>query len=132
MKELAKKLGGIIDRLSECQNEAQAQDIICFALRHFNCRKRVRLVKNPDLPDLEIDILCDSFAIEVKFDAKYYDGFAQVISYRCLYGFENMFLLHIKRNFDYKFLNAIKRLSKKLNVPTLIMFLDRKEILVMQ
>lgn len=80
----------IIDRLSMCRNEIQAQDIICFALRHFGCRKRIRIVKNPDLPDLEIDILCNGFAIEVKFDAKYYDGFAQVISYRCLYGLKNI------------------------------------------
>lgn len=129
---LVREFENMIDRLSRCQNETEAQDIICFALRCFNCKKRVRIVGSSDLPESEIDVLCDGFAIEVKFDAKYYDGYAQVVSYRYLYGLENVFLLHIKRNFDDKFLNAIKRLSKKLGVLTIVIFLDSRDIVVVQ
>jgi len=125
---LIKRLSEVINVLTECKNEREIQNVISWKL---NCSPR-QYISSEKYPSLEIDTLCKDFTIEVKFDRDFYEGLGQVLAQKFLYGIDNAFLLHIRHHVDEKYIRALKDISRRLSITTILVRLDTKEILVMK
>ena len=99
-----------LNLLCECKREKDIQNILAAQL---NCKPRYTLTSD-DFPNVEVDLIGDNFAIEVKYNEKYYSGVSQVLSQKYLYNMKNVILLHIHHYLDSKFVNAFKKLAKDL------------------
>ncbi|MFQ6126378.1 MAG: hypothetical protein ACE5R6_17470 [Candidatus Heimdallarchaeota archaeon] len=99
-----------LDLLCACKQESVVQNILGSQL---DCH--VRYTLDSDMyPKVEIDLLGENYAIEVKYNKPYYDGISQVLILKYLYKINTVILLHIHRYLDSKFTNALKELAKKL------------------
>ncbi len=110
-----------IDLLCKCKKEKQIQDIVGAQLG-FKVRQ---ILSSPIYPNVEIDILGDNMAIEIKLEDTYYAGIIQVVLMKTLHNIEQVVLFHINSFLDEKFVNAVKVLSKKLGFYGIL--LHRKE-----
>ncbi len=123
---IVEKLNSHINHLQTFSNEFQLQNFVSAIL---NCKNRVKLEKD-NFPSLEVDILCEDYALELKFEAKYYDGFCQAMIYRDIYKIKNVILLHVRLNKSIEFINAIRALSKLTKIPVILVFLRDELIMV--
>ncbi len=123
--EILKKIIGIINSslnlLCECQRERDIQNILGSQL---NCKVRQTLSSNI-YPNVEIDVLGRDFALEVKFNERYYSGIGQIIIQKFLYEIKNNILLHVNRYIDDKFIKGFTDLAT--NLDFLGILIDNKE-----
>ena len=117
-----------IEIICESQKEKDIQDILASQLES-NSRQTL---SSEVFPDVEVDIIGDDFAIEIKHNEKYYAGFAQVLAQRLLYNIKNVFLIHINEYLNPKFVKAFFKLAEELKIVSILVDKRSKEILVKQ
>ena len=108
--------------ICECRREKDVQNVLGSQL---DCKIRYTL-SSDNYPNVEIDLLGDNFAIEIKLNDAYYSGISQVLIQKCLYNVQNVILLHINSYLDSKFSNAIKELATKLGFMGILIHQRRK------
>lgn len=99
-----------LNLLCESEKEKDIQDVLGVQL---GCKVRQTL-SSPHFPNVEVDLLGDTFALEVKYNRKYYAGVNQVLVLRNLYDIAEVFLLHLHSYLDAKFINAFTALAEQL------------------
>jgi len=70
-----------LNLICESEDEAQVQNIISVQLGI----KPRNTFKSPFFPNIEVDISKDNWAIEIKYNAKFYDGVGQLLAKKVLY-----------------------------------------------
>jgi len=115
-----------IEIICESQKEKDIQDIMASQLE---CNSRQTL-SSENFPDVEVDIIGDDFAIEIKYNEKYYSGFSQLLAQRLLYNIKNVYLIHINEYINPKFSKAFFKLAEELKIVSILVNKRRKEILV--
>ena len=109
-RKIIKTIDSSLDLLCACKRERTVQNILGNQL---DCQVRYTL-SSVKYPNVEIDLLGENYAIEVKFNKSYYNGISQVLILKYLYKINTVILLHIHKYLDSKFTNAFKELAKKL------------------
>lgn len=115
-----------IEVICESQREKDVQDILASQL-DSNSRQTL---SSEDFPDVEVDIIGDDYAIEIKHNEKYYAGFCQVLAQRLLYNIKNVYLIHINEYLNPKFTKAFFKLAEELKIVSILVNKRSKEILV--
>ena len=110
--------------ICESEGETQVQNIISVQLGI----KPRRTFTSKDYPNVEVDISKDNWAIEVKYNAKFYDGVDQLLAQKVLYNVENLNLIHVHKYLNPKFINGFLDLTKKLNINGFLIDLREKKI----
>lgn len=99
-----------LDLICNCRGEKDIQNILAAQLK---CEVR-KTISSENYPNVEIDLLGEDFAIEVKYNEKYYSGVSQILIQKTLYYINNNILLHVNSYIDLKFLNAFKTLAEEI------------------
>lgn len=123
---IVRKIEDSIDLLCECEREKHLQDILAAQLK---CEKR-QTYSSSNYPDIEVDLMGDKFAIEVKYNDKYYSGFGQILAQKSLFNFYNVFLIHLNEYIDNKFINAFSKLVKLLEIKGILIDKRNKKYIV--
>ncbi len=110
--------------ICESEGETQVQNIISVQLGI----KPRRTFTSTDYPNVEVDISKDNWTIEVKYNAKFYDGVDQLLAQKVLYNVENLNLIHVHKYLNPKFINGFLDLTKKLNINGFLIDLREKKI----
>lgn len=124
--EILETLKQSIWMICESEKEKDIQDILASQL---NCNSRLTL-SSPTFPDVEIDLISEDFAVEIKFNEKYYSGFCQILIQRLLYNLNNIYLIHINEYLNPKFINAFFKLAEELKILCILIDKRSKDILV--
>ncbi|MFO8017356.1 MAG: hypothetical protein R6U96_01870 [Promethearchaeia archaeon] len=124
--QIISQLRIILDLICESERERDVQDLLAINL---DCQKRKTLTSDP-YPDVEVDLLTQDFAIEVKYNTNYYSGISQVLAQKHLYDMQNVYLIHVHDYLNDKFINAFGTLSKELNFIGILINKKRKKLLV--
>lgn len=103
-------VGSALKILCESRKEKDIQDILASRL---NAKVRHPFTLS-DFPEVEIDVFGKDYAIEVKYNERYYSGISQLMAQRVLCGINALFLLHLHRHPDSAFLNAFSKLAEEL------------------
>jgi len=122
---ILKILENSLQLIYESEGETQIQNIISVQL---GIKPRRTLIST-NYPNVEVDISKDNWAIEVKYNAKFYDGIGQLLSHKILYNFEELNLIHVHKYLNPKFINGFLFLTKKLNINGFLIDLREKKIL---
>lgn len=109
-RKIIDRIRSSLNLLCDAKNEKEIQDLLGVQL---DCKVRYTL-SSPKYPDVEVDLLGDGFAVEVKYNRKYYSGVNQVLVFKLLYEVEEVFLLHLHSYLDSKFVNAFTELADEL------------------
>ncbi|MFQ6127085.1 MAG: hypothetical protein ACE5R6_21115 [Candidatus Heimdallarchaeota archaeon] len=110
-QKIVETIESSLDLLCACKEERAVQNILGNQL---DCQVRYTL-SSDTYPNVEVDLLGENYAIEVKFNKLYYDGISQVLILKYLYKINTVILLHIHKYLDSKFTNAFEELAKKLD-----------------
>lgn len=100
--------------------ESIIQDILAMELRGVSRKKLEEF--------LEVDVLAGNLALEVKLNARPYDGFAQALLYKELFGFESA-VVHVITNMNDRFLKIVRVLVERLKIPCILAVLSEKRVL---
>ena len=88
----------------------------------FKSLKPRKTFTSTEYPNVEVDISKDNWAIEVKYNAKFYDGVGQLLTQKVLYNVEDLNLIHVHKYLNPKFINGFLALAKKLNINGVLIF----------
>ena len=122
---ILKILEDSLQLICESEGETQVQNIISVQLGI----KPRRTLKSSLYPNVEVDLSKDNWAIEVKYNAKFYDGVGQLLSQNVLYNVDELNLIHVHKYLNPKFINGFLFLTKKLNINGFLIDLKEKKIL---
>ena len=116
--------------LRSAGSESVIQDIVAARLtRSLAIAKRRTIISRDGLPDIEVDILFDGFALEVKLATRFYQGIGQVLALRKLYDLDAG-LLQIWRTVRREDVRAIEILSRELEFPSIVIDLKGEEVVL--
>lgn len=120
------KINDSIDIICECNRERHLQDILSIQLR---CNSREKL-SHIEFSDMEVDLLGKHFAMEIKYNEKFYAGFIQILAQKLLYNLEDVYLLHLNEFIDSKYISSFLRLAKEFGIPSILINKRTKKLYV--
>jgi len=77
--------------------------------------------KEVDHGFLKVDIVVGDIAIEVKYNANFYDGFGQVLAYKYILGYPIVYLIHVYDYIPVKFVEYIFKLAKSISINAIVL-----------
>ena len=112
LSALEKALISLVPDLDPKISESKVQDMLYMRLKKLglNPERRVKLTSE-SWPEVEVDILCGGWAVEVKLFPRFYDGIGQVISYGELFGLNGV-LVQIWRSINEKAARGLEKISR--------------------
>jgi len=125
-EKIIKTIENSLNDLCNCNKEKYIQNILSSRLK---CESR-QVLTSSQFPNIEVDLYGNDYAIEVKYNAKYYSGISQVLIQKVLFNIKNVFLLHVKSFLNESFINAFKKLSEELNFIGILIDKRNKDLMV--
>jgi hypothetical protein len=123
---LTTKIQESLSNLCNATRERTIQDLLVAVLDEAQPRQTFT---SDIYPMVEIDVIWRDLWIEVKFNAKYYDGIAQLCAQHTLYQQRKNVLIHIHRYLNKKFINALRKLSSEIGFYCILIDTQKKQII---
>ena len=130
LEVIKETLLNLADDLRSVRDEKIIQGILKsqLSLKDINLDERV-ILRSEEFPEMEIDLLGDDFAIELKVNPRFYDGVGQVLAIRELYGIETI-LVQIWRELKAPVRRALERIALRANFHVVLLDLRSRSVVV--
>jgi len=111
-------------------DERRVHDLLADRCKAYGLYFKKRVSVCSDVyPRMEVDLLWNEWAIEVKLNPNFYDGVGQAIMLKELYGKRSV-LLQVWDRPDERILNALRKIGGKLGLKILIVDKENNKVLM--
>lgn len=81
---------------------------------------------------IKVDIVVGRTAVEVKFNAREYEGIGQALAYKRVLKFENSILIHVQETCEDEFVNRLTKIVENLPLSAVVIDITKRRIVVVK